>query len=141
MITKDFVTAGKAIFTVHNPTGTHFTYRVQAQPSIFNKDETVHMIGVLVGPDNTKDYRYLGMLNPNGSIRLTKKSKFDANDLPFKVLKWAFQVIWTQSDIPSGYGIKHEGMCGRCRRKLTTPESIDSGFGPECIKKVGKQTT
>lgn len=26
----------------------------------------------------------------------------------------------------------HEGLCGRCGRRLTVPASIESGFGPEC---------
>jgi hypothetical protein len=28
----------------------------------------------------------------------------------------------------------HEGSCARCGKKLTVPESIESGFGPECVK-------
>lgn len=31
----------------------------------------------------------------------------------------------------------HEGVCGRCGRRLTVPESIETGFGPECRKSVG----
>ena len=30
----------------------------------------------------------------------------------------------------------HEGRCGRCGRKLTVPESIEAGYGPECINLV-----
>ena len=26
----------------------------------------------------------------------------------------------------------HEGRCGKCGRKLTVPESLTSGLGPEC---------
>lgn len=33
--------------------------------------------------------------------------------------------------------IRHEGRCGRCSRALTRPESIDTGFGPECAEKMG----
>lgn len=29
----------------------------------------------------------------------------------------------------------HEGQCGVCARKLTDPESIKRGIGPECAKK------
>lgn len=140
MVTKEFVQAGKAIFTIHNNAGTHFTYRVQAKKSIYDKNQTIFVIGVLEGPDNTKDYRYAGMMNDNGTVRFTKKSKYDATDLSMKVFNWAMKIVWQgrQDSLPNGYGIKNEGYCGRCRRALTTPESIDSGFGPECIKKVGK---
>lgn len=30
-----------------------------------------------------------------------------------------------------------EGKCGRCARRLTTPESVQLGFGPECAKLLG----
>jgi hypothetical protein len=39
--------------------------------------------------------------------------------------------------LPSGWEFRHEGRCGRCGRTLTVPESIDSGFGPECINLAG----
>lgn len=35
--------------------------------------------------------------------------------------------------------IWHEGKCGRCGRQLTVPESIESGFGPECVKMIGSK--
>ena len=28
----------------------------------------------------------------------------------------------------------HSGKCGKCGKKLTTPESIKSGLGPYCSK-------
>jgi len=31
----------------------------------------------------------------------------------------------------------HEGRCGRCARRLTVPESIINGIGPECAKREG----
>lgn len=34
--------------------------------------------------------------------------------------------------------IRHEGKCGRCGRALTRPESIDTGLGPECAAKMGR---
>jgi len=32
-----------------------------------------------------------------------------------------------------GLNFFHEGKCGKCGRKLTTPESIKNGFGPTCL--------
>ena len=31
---------------------------------------------------------------------------------------------------------RFEGKCRKCNRKLTNPDSIDNGIGPECAKKV-----
>ena len=41
----------------------------------------------------------------------------------------------TKARIPEHLEIFHEGRCCACGRKLTTPESILSGIGPECAKK------
>ncbi|MGQ4872128.1 MAG: DUF6011 domain-containing protein, partial [Candidatus Thorarchaeota archaeon] len=32
--------------------------------------------------------------------------------------------------LPEKVRIWHEGKCGRCGRRLTVPESIESGYGP-----------
>jgi hypothetical protein len=37
----------------------------------------------------------------------------------------------------NGCEVYHEGRCGRCNRKLTVPESIETGLGPECASKLG----
>jgi hypothetical protein len=31
----------------------------------------------------------------------------------------------------------HEGRCAKCGLKLTVPQSIMTGFGPTCAKKLG----
>jgi Family of unknown function (DUF6011) len=36
-----------------------------------------------------------------------------------------------------GYRLHAETVCRVCNRKLTHPESIKSGIGPECAGKVG----
>jgi hypothetical protein len=36
-----------------------------------------------------------------------------------------------------GYRLLVEGTCVRCNRRLTTPESIESGIGPVCAGRVG----
>ena len=43
-----------------------------------------------------------------------------------------------EADKPTdGFEFWHEGKCGRCGRKLTVPESIEAGIGPECAGKGG----
>jgi hypothetical protein len=32
--------------------------------------------------------------------------------------------------------VYHEGRCGACGRRLTTPESISSGLGPVCAGRI-----
>lgn len=143
MITRDFLTAGNAIFTVSNPTGKYYTYRVTA-PDYQRKDKPIWFVSVLTGPDNTRDYTYLGILLNNGLVKCTTKSKFKDGSISFDVAKWAINLIWNAYSLPSyslasGYKIEHIGQCGRCGRPLTTPESLESGIGPIC-KGKGRKT-
>jgi len=124
-----FFEGGKAIFTVSNPSGEHYTFKIN------HPEKKPFFVSLLSGPDNTSDYVYLGIYNPkNFEIYLTAKSSFKTDSTPVKVIKWAIKKIATNSSIPAGYKIQHENKCCRCGRKLTTPESIDNGIGPECIK-------
>jgi hypothetical protein len=49
------------------------------------------------------------------------------------VIRWAVKAV-AKGSLPEGYKIQHEGKCCRCGRTLTTPESIERGIGPECVK-------
>jgi hypothetical protein len=130
-ITKAFLTAGRAIFTVANPTGTHYTFRV-IEPQDFNEDKPMWFVGLLTGPGNTSDYSYLGLLVEDGRILHTRGSKVSKDAQSFKVAQWAIGKVWRGEDLPEGYSILHSGRCGRCGRDLTTPESLASGLGPIC---------
>ena len=71
MIDRTFITAGHAIFTVSNPTGIRYTYRVMHKEANNGYTEA-YFVSLLTGPDNTEDYSYLGMLDePTGEMRLT----------------------------------------------------------------------
>ena len=130
MITRDFLTAGHAIFTVSNPSGEYYTYRVTA-PDDQSELKPIWFVSVLTGPDNTRDYSYLGILI-GGEVKWTAKSKFKDDTRQFKVAKWAVHIILGGYELPEGYRIEHNGHCARCKRVLTTPESILSGIGPIC---------
>lgn len=136
MVTRDFVMAGKAIFTVSNG-DERYTYRVTRKESTnprFPND--TFFIGYLAGSDNTSSYSYLGVVTEAGEVKLTKASKAAADSKVAKVAAWALRQVWSQAALPAGYEIMHAGRCGRCGRLLTVPESIETGLGPECITKA-----
>jgi len=136
MISPEFVIAGRAVFTVHNANNEHYTFKVTHKEASGKFQET-WFVNLLTGPDNTSDYTYIGMMDKACNFRLTKGSKLSEDSKPVKVFKWAMKVIGGNSQLPEGYGIKHEGACGRCGRALTVPESLDNGIGPECMKIMG----
>jgi len=139
-INKQFALAGRAIFTVSNPQGERYTFRIDrlAEDKCKPGQEPPYFAKFLTGSNNETDYSYLGMLTPQMELRATAKSPANAATAhkPFRVLAWALHVLAGRKPLPEGYTMLHEGRCGRCGRTLTVPESIESGLGPECATKV-----
>jgi len=155
MVTKEFLTAGNATFTVELPAAfieanataktpeiyhPHYTYKIERTE--FKRDaKTFWFIYSLTGPDNTADYTYLGKVNPEtGEVSLTAKSAFPATATRVKVAQRVVLAIFAGNGAKveaAGWKVHHEGRCGRCARVLTVPDSIESGIGPECAKKMG----
>lgn len=147
MISKEFVTAGKATFTLEvasefankNNLNPHYTFSVKKKPASMQYPET-WFVSMLTGRDNETNYSYLGILSPNnGEVHLTQKSKLKDDSMVVKLLRKSLKRIWenqTEEITKAGFDLHHEGRCGRCGRKLTVPESIKTGLGPECAGRV-----
>ncbi len=133
-ISKEFLLAGDAIVTVANPSGEHYTYRIQKVEASERYAEAF-FVKLLTGPDNTRDYNYLGKLDPTfAEVRLTAKSCVGEDAVSYRVIRWIVKLLWAGKELPEGYTLNHEGYCLRCSRLLTTPESVERGIGPECWK-------
>ena len=142
ILSQKFFSAGNAVFTVHNASGKHYTFKIRQKKADPNKDEwqdqMPYFIYILTGQDNTNDFTYMGVYNPNtNGVYSTKSSKYNKDTEPMKVVNWALKMVergdWSNPRVKN-YGIKGKGKCARCGRDLTTPESIRNGIGPECIK-------
>lgn len=136
-VSRDFILAGDAIFTVECPDATHRTYRVQLTEKN-DRWPAAYFVKLLTGPDNTSDYSYLGKLDDyTGQVKVTARSAFDQDSFPVRLLNRVLARVWGDDHAAyeqHGYKTHHEGRCGRCGRKLTVPESVTSGIGPECAK-------
>lgn len=132
----DYIFAGNATFTiVSTKTNKHLTFKVKAP-----KDGNVHFVNLLTGSNNETDYTYIGMVK-DGKFALTKKSKMTSDSVPVKAFNYMVEGL-NADQIRDNLQIMHNGTCGRCNRLLTVPESLTSGFGPECRKKgLGPQFT
>lgn len=136
MLSKEFVLAGRSVFTVSNPSGERYTFRVNKSKESGNR-AACWFVSLLTGPDNTSDFTYLGLLrHDTGAVLLTRASRYKADSKPVRVAEWVLANIWLGLDLPEGYAVHHEGRCGKCGRVLTVPESIESGIGPECAKQL-----
>jgi hypothetical protein len=131
-----FALAGNARLTlVSGKTGRRFTYRVrQFDPP--DGRPTPHFVQVLTGADNDAAYSYLGAVFNRRDYRRTAKSKIAADAPSAKAWAW----FWPRAlagALPTELEVWHEGRCGRCGRALTVPQSIETGFGPECASALG----
>lgn len=82
------------------------------------------------------DYTYLGMLESE-RFRLTRASKMTPDSAPVRAFDFFVHNVIQLEREPGALEIWHEGRCGRCGRKLTVPESIAAGIGPECAGRMG----
>lgn len=134
-----FILGGNATFTLRSQeTGTRYTYKVtlaEKRPGDKEDEWQKWFVALLSGPDNQNDFTYLGMIRAN-QFQLTRASRMKLDSLPVKAFHWTFANL-VQHRFPDKLEIWHEGRCGRCGRKLTVPESIATGFGPECAGIIG----
>lgn len=124
-----FILAGNCTFTAKNSeTSNRFTYKVKK-----HKVDNVWFVSLLTGAD----YTFFGIINADSKFFHSKKSTI-ANDSKSTI---TFNYILTHlisNTLSPLVEIWHEGTCGRCGRKLTVPESIETGLGPECVNTVNK---
>jgi len=134
----DYMFAGKSIFTIANPaTHTRFTYRV-FKKEVDNKTRTLYFVSILSGPDNVKNYSFIGTIFDGNHFRLSAKSKINADSPSVLAFEWLFRTLIGRPDRFNKVEFWHEEYCGRCGRRLTVPTSIESGYGPECIKIIAR---
>jgi len=132
---KKFILAGKAIFTLESTrTGKWFTYKVNKKEfknDAGEVDKPFYFVSILRGPSNESDYTYLGTINPRFYVNTTSKSKVSKDSISFKALSF-FLTYLRKGELYNEINFYHEGICGKCGKKLTTPSSISVGLGPIC---------
>lgn len=140
-VEKTFILAGNATFTLRSTkSGTRFTYKVSKAPCFAHGEKcescpVAYFIGLLSGPDNNSNYTYLGIIR-DSKVSRTKNSKVGDSAPSYLAIKWYVDRLLASQDV-SAVEIFHAGACCRCGRKLTVPESIMLGIGPECLSKMG----
>lgn len=120
------------VYTVKGPRG-HRTFMVRHQDMEARFMPGKQLIKIMVGADNENDYLSVGTLNADGTVRMFRK--YEATD--FHRAVDAFRGIYLRNRLGeqmlvAGYELLESRRCFRCFRPLTTPESIERGYGPEC---------
>jgi hypothetical protein len=147
-----YVMAGRATLTlVSRTSGLRFTYRVESKYVRPDENETpeqfaarqreafagARFVKVLTGPDNTRNYTYLGHINAQHQFRSDKQSKVGEDAASFRAWAWFWDVLMRRLPKLDQLEVWHNGRCSRCGRALTVPESVSSGLGPVCAEEIG----
>ena len=113
--------------TIHNPkTGQHRTFRIRTQKADAKFAPGQRILSMLVGSDNEHSYQGFAFVSDSGVHIWSKKRT------PF------YTTVADMLTDPEKWTEKHaveylfDTTCRVCNRKLTTPESIESGIGPVC---------
>jgi hypothetical protein len=125
MISTEFLFAGRAVFTVSNNKGEHFTFKIAK-----HNDKDMFFANVMSGGADV--YTYMGVCDKLTGKIFKGKNGISSDAKSVKVLEWAIRVVKGEAKIPADYDIQHSGVCGRCGRELTDPESLATGLGSTC---------
>ena len=129
---------GKAIMTLESKiSGRWFTYRIKKAKK--DEEKTPFFVSVLTGVDNESAYTYMGTIfnNDKLSFKLTKNSKIGEDALSYKAFNFFFNYLMNNK-LHEDMRVYHRGVCGRCGKTLTIPESLIDGLGPECKRIILK---
>lgn len=127
---RRFVLGGNATMTLRSArTGQWFTYRVRRD----EEDQGLYWVRVLTGPDNEAAYTYLGRFLRG---RYYQGRRIGAEAPSARAFQYLARCL-DENQLPPSLEVFHEGRCGACGRKLTVPESVATGFGPDCAERLG----
>lgn len=133
-----YILAGNSEFILHSTkTNQDFYYKMKKKEKLDNKDEFIYFLNVKQG----KDWSYAGVVWYDNNVNQFKFSKgvkgnIEGTDLNIRSLLFVINKL-NNNELPQHCLVFHTGRCGVCGKKLTTPESILTGLGPSCAKRVG----
>jgi hypothetical protein len=131
--------AGRAALTFRNTEKeTHMTIKVKQARDKFDRKKKLPIFFLsvsLLGDRNTGYIHAATIYQDTMNIKLSSSAQ--NNEQLLKVV----QFIWNALANPQilkdkKVALLHEGRCCRCSMPLTHPESINTGFGPDCLEHI-----
>jgi hypothetical protein len=129
-------------YTIVNPNGEHRTFKIHTarKGGLAGK----RIVSLMTGSDNESSYTGFAFLN-NSSVKVWRKKQDKLTNCYATLLECIFATL-ENSDLEQvesafdcfgrTYKVMLSKRCYRCNRKLTNPESIRLGVGPECATKI-----
>jgi len=97
--------------------------------------EGKRMVSKLIGPDNETSYKGFAFVDDNDNINVWRKCQ-DKKTLQTAHILRSMAIDGDKSKYADKVDMQLSKRCMRCNRKLTTPQSLEDGIGPLCIKKM-----
>jgi hypothetical protein len=136
-----FFFAGRAVLTFrNNESGTHMTVKVkQAKDKNDRKIKLpIFFVYVSLLGDSETGYRFGGtVFQESMSIKLGKDVQ--SGSQLHSVMEFILRSLRNPESLRGKVSLLHEGRCCRCQLPLTHPESINTGFGPDCLEIILSQ--
>ena len=117
---------------VNKETSTHTTIKIHTVRK--GNLQGKRLMSQLVGTDNEHSYQGFAFINDNDTVNIWRSKSTDKRIKIAEIIR-SLMVEGDASRYADKVGLKLSKRCMRCNRKLTTPQSIEDGIGPECIKK------
>lgn len=127
-VALDHIFGGKSYVTfLNSESGNRFTFKVVAKDNIF-------FVNVLTSPDV---YTYVGFYDGKNYMH-SKKTKISIDSQSIRTFNYVINKL-RLGKLSDFIEIYNDGKCSKCGKRLTTPESIVRGIGPECAKRKEKK--
>ena len=129
---RDFILAGNSTFTLRSKkTATRYTFKVTKRAG----DSHFFFVGILSAPNNEDGYACVGTISDFTKFKPSKLGieKYSGALRAF-IWFWQMTILGNSAILLNKIEFFHEGRCCKCGRKLTVPESIVAGIGPECSR-------
>jgi hypothetical protein len=144
---------GNGTFTLSG-NGFHLTFEVKTSHKGFFEGKRI--VSIMVGRDNESDYLGIANLEPDGSLRVWRKAEgcrknpATGEPLTLRQCEAVIKLILEHGKVGAtngaeitkrfevgerSYELMASVRCIRCNRKLTNPDSVVAGIGPECAGK------
>lgn len=119
-------------FTILNPaTGNWRTFQIRKQKENAKFAPGQKIISILVGPNNERDFQNFGFVfAKNGKTEISVWGRHRGTG----VEKLAHFIGYLANGGKSEVSIYFEGRCCFCNRTLTTPTSVQMGYGKICAE-------
>lgn len=133
-----FFFAGRSVLTFrNNETGSHMTVKVKQATD--KKDRKIKLpiffVFVSLLGDGETSYRFGGTIfQENMGIKLGKDVQ--PGSQLHQVMGFLLKALKDPQILRGKVSLLHEGRCCRCSLPLTHPESINTGFGPDCLEYI-----